>query len=258
MTNNEIKKEVKEETKKVEEVTISKKPDFLPKKFWDEEQGTTRLEEMSKSYKELEKKLSQLSQEVNSLKEEKIAAEDKNLLKGESLPSSPKQYLDEIDFDIINASEEINQVLFDAKYSVEQVRTFYDVLVKFIMPEILELYHDVKAYNDLEKLKDYFGGEEKFASISRQINSWAIKNLESRVYKSLSKDSKGVIAMYKMMQEEKNNNSSSINSLQDGHKKTREEEEKHLKDMMKNPSYWRDKDPEYRNKVEEGFKNLYT
>lgn len=37
----------------------------------------------------------------------------------------------------------------------------------------------------------------------------------------------------------------------------REREEKELRQLMQNPKYWRDQDPETVKRVEEGFKRLY-
>lgn len=33
--------------------------------------------------------------------------------------------------------------------------------------------------------------------------------------------------------------------------------ERELREMMRDPKYWRDQDPEYTRKIENGFKNLY-
>jgi hypothetical protein len=38
----------------------------------------------------------------------------------------------------------------------------------------------------------------------------------------------------------------------------KETEESKLKEMMKDPRYWKEKDPKFREQVEEGFKRLYS
>lgn len=40
-------------------------------------------------------------------------------------------------------------------------------------------------------------------------------------------------------------------------KKNRESTEKELREMMRDPKYWRDHDPETVKKIEQGFKELY-
>ena len=48
-------------------VEVASRPDYLPEKFWNAEEGSPNLEGMAKSYSELEKKF---SQRASSLKEE--------------------------------------------------------------------------------------------------------------------------------------------------------------------------------------------
>ena len=68
-------------------VEVASRPDYLPEKFWNAEQGAPNLEGMAKSYSELEKKF---SQRASSLKEE-LQAEMMSERK-EGVPESAEGY----------------------------------------------------------------------------------------------------------------------------------------------------------------------
>jgi len=68
-------------------VEVASRPDYLPEKFWNAEEGAPNIEGMAKSYSELEKKF---SQRASSLKEE-LQAELMSERK-EGVPESPEGY----------------------------------------------------------------------------------------------------------------------------------------------------------------------
>ncbi len=85
----------------------------------------------------------------------------------------------------------------------------------------------------------------------RAINAFGEKFLPHDAFESLSSTAQGIQGIYKMMQ--------SI----EPHVETNSGEPEKLTDddlrrMMRDPKYWRDADPEYVRKIENGFKKLYS
>ena len=120
------------------------------------------------------------------------------------------------------------------------------------MPAIESIYEQFRAYRELEKLEKYFGGEERFDEISRQILMWAEKNVPEEIYQSLNSSYYGVIALYNMITS--NNEPSMVNMNGENEDVLTE---KKLRTMMCDPRYWRDGDKDFIKKVDDGFKNFY-
>ncbi|MCQ2571659.1 MAG: hypothetical protein MJ165_01515, partial [Alphaproteobacteria bacterium] len=77
------------------------------------------------------------------------------------------------------------------------------------------------------------------------------KFLPASGFDELCSTPQGIQGIYKMMQSmepEVFTNKSGDENLTDDE----------LRNMMKNPKYWRDQDPEYVRKIENGFKKLYS
>ena len=66
---------------------ISGRPEYIPEKYWDQERGTAKVEDMGKGYIELSSKLGQRDEKIR----EEISAEiqSKSL---EGVPESPDKY----------------------------------------------------------------------------------------------------------------------------------------------------------------------
>ena len=100
-------------------------------------------------------------------------------------------------------------------------------------------------------MKKFFGDEEKMNDALREINSFGEKYLPKDAFDELCATPQGIQGIYKMMQSLEpdvltNKNTTEILS------------DDVLRDMMRDPKYWRDHDPEYVRKIENGFKKLYS
>jgi hypothetical protein len=141
--------------------------------------------------------------------------------------------------------------LMDAGMTPEQVRLVYDLAAEVLEPAIAGIAERYRASRELEKLEEYFGGEERFDEISRQIMSWGRKNLPGDVFESLGTTFQGVVALYGMMQSSEpmvaNVAGAKPGAVSDGK----------LREMMRDPRYWRDNDREFIKSVGDGFKKLY-
>ncbi|MAZ75705.1 MAG: hypothetical protein CMH31_00200 [Micavibrio sp.] len=202
----------------------------IPEKFKDPKTGALRTEQMLKSYKELEKKLS-------------------------SSPSAPKNHEDydvKCDHGLFTPDGEINKRLHEKGFTNEQVQVVYDLAAEVMVPMIVEMAGDFEADREVEKLIEYFGGADKWQEVARQLLAFGQKNLPADVLDSLSSSYDGVLALYRMM----NNDEPTVDV------KTLDSaggsDSLDLQSMMRDPKYWKDKDPSFVAKVTEGFQRLYS
>lgn len=120
-----------------------------------------------------------------------------------------------------------------------------------MIPMMREIAMDYKADREVEKLVSHFGGVENWREISRQLLSFGKKNLPEDVLDNLSSSYEGVLALHRMMKNGEPN-------LQRGATKMSGSlDEVELTSMMRDPKYWRDKDPAFIAKVTQGFEKLY-
>lgn len=200
----------------------------IPKKFKNPETGEVNIVAMAQSYKALENKMSKF-------------------------PSTPKSYEDysvDCSHGLFEVDTDMNKKMHAQGFTNEQVQFVYDLAAEKMVPMVIEMAGDFKADREVEKLIEYFGGPEKWKEVSRQLLSFGQKNLPYDALDSLSSSYEGVIALYNMMNGDEpkiSKNSEDINKSG----------EMDLQSMMKDPKYWRDKDPSFVAKVTEGFQRMY-
>lgn len=203
-------------------------PAMVPEKFKNPETGAVRLEALVNSYAELEKKMSV----------------------GPSAPASPEKYKVRCDHGLFEADPEVNQRLHAKGMSEDQVQEVYDLAAEKMIPMLNEIASDVNADREVEKLMNHYGGPEKWKEVSRQLLAFGQRNLPEDVLENLSSSFEGVMALHKMMKSEEpglkkeaaNPNALNVQDLQA---------------MMRDPRYWRDKDPAFIAQVTEGFQKAY-
>lgn len=201
--------------------------DEIPSKFKDKETGEVQVSAMARSYKELEKKMSQTP----------VA------------PKSADEYCINCEHGLFDVDADLNQKLHEKGFTNEQVQTVYDLAVEKMVPMVIEMAGEFQAEREVERLIEHFGGPQQWQEISRQLLSYGQKALPADVLDSLSSSYEGVIALHNMMQGQE----PSISTKSD----ERNGEDMDLKAMMRDPRYWRDKDPSFVAKVTEGFQRLY-
>lgn len=201
----------------------------IPAKFKNPETGEVRMGDFVKSYKELENKMSSQP----------------------SRPSSPDDYCVDCSHGLFGADKEINQRLYDKGFTQEQVQEVYDLAAEKMVPLVMEMAADFNADKEVEKLIEHFGGAEKWKEVSRQLLAFGQKNMPADVLDTLASSYEGVLALYRMMRgEEPGLKGQTANRVDSG-------SELDLQSMMRDPKYWRDRDPSFVAKVTEGFQKLY-
>ena len=151
--------------------------------------------------------------------------------------------------DEVKTGDVIVEITTD-KLTNEQAQLVYDLANERVIPVLDSLASDYEAERQLEKLKRFFGSEEKFNEVCRQLSVWAKGSLQPDVYDALASTADGVIALYKMM----SSNEPTLGRERDFGGELNEES---LRKMMEDPRYWRDKDASYIARITKGFEKLY-
>lgn len=201
----------------------------IPEKFKDPQSGAVRVEAMAQSYKELERKLSQMP----------------------SPPKSHEEYCVDCSHGLFTPDAAVNKRLHEKGFTQDQVQEVYNLAAEKLLPMMMEIAADYKADREVEKLIAHFGGAENWQSISRQLLAYGQKSLPEDVLDNLTSSYEGVLALYRMMKGEEPILSRGQSSAPDS------VGENDLASMMRDPRYWKQKDPAFIAKVTQGFQTLY-
>lgn len=216
------------------------KPANVPDKFWDGKKEEIRVEALLASYIALEKKLSTMVPEDDKKRLQKIMG----------VPETAKDYNVSVPNDLFDVDDELNERLLSKGFTEAQVQEVYDLAAEKLVPLIVEMAAEFQADREVERLVAHFGGADKWREMSRQLLAFGKKNLPADVLDGLSCSYEGVMALVRMMKAEQPNlkGEGNVNTSGEGD----------LYAMMKNPKYWRDKDPSFIEKVTQGFEKLYA
>lgn len=221
------------------------KPAGLPDKFWNPETSEVRLDDLIKSYCALEKKLG-----TGFAMPEDDEGRMK-ILQALGMPESPDGYDIKMKNDLLAVDTDVNKRLHAKGFTSEQVQEVYDLASDRLVPMILDIAAEFQADREVERLVSAFGGKEQWREVSRQLLAYGRKNLPPQVLEGLSGSYDGVMALYQMMKGE------APAAIENAAASTGAVSEKDLHSLMRDPKYWRDKDPATIAKVTEGFKQLY-
>jgi hypothetical protein len=226
-----------------------RRPVGVPEKFWDAQAGTLRSEALLKSYVELERKLSSM---IPLPSDEQDLEGHERLRRVLGVPDTPDGYLIEAPDGALRADPEVNARLHEAGFTQRQAQLVYDLASEHVMPLINEAVAELEATRDAERLAAHFGGEDSWRTFARQIRTWGQANLPQDVMEVLSSSYDGVLAMHQMMQVREPNilhDPSDVNPCI---------ERGELATKMRDPRYWRDRDPTFVAEVTDGFRRLYS
>ena len=215
----------------------------IPEKFLNED-GTLNTDALLKSYSELEKKMSTM---ISIPTENADEATRTKFNRAIGVPDNANAYPVSPMFD----DENLLAQFFEIGLTSSQVEKIYKIAEEFLSPVLSDLFSKQNETNAITELKNFFGDEEKMIDALRAIKSFGEKYLPSDAFDSLCSSAQGIQSVYKMMQSmepsvrtEKNSSEILTDDV--------------LRKMMQDPKYWRDQDPEYVRKIENGFKKLYS
>lgn len=224
------------------------RPDYVPAKFWDAETGSVRLEDVFKSYGELERRQSQRAM----LPEAEVSDEQRQMLLDLlGRPGSADDYRIEPPHALIEPDPELNRRLHEAGFSQAQAQLVYELAAERLLPVVDQMVGEVEARRQVERLERHFGGLEPWGQTARQIRTWAEASLEPAVHAALGSSFEGVLALHQLM---KAAEPKLLDADGNGVLGLNEDS---LREMMRDPRYWRTRDPEFVARVTDGFRRLY-
>ena len=167
-------------------------------------------------------------------------------------PAAPQGYAITSPHPLIEPDPAINARLLEAGLSQTQAQLVYDLAAERLLPVIEEALGELEAQQQAERLQRHFGGADTWRHTARQIKSWAAANLPPDIHATLAGSYEGVLALHQMMR------ASEPELLGAGDTPAAELTEEALAEMMRDPRYWRQRDPEFIARVKAGFKRLYA
>lgn len=207
------------------------RPSTIPEKFWDGEAGEVRVDALAKSYVELERKLGGLA--------------------GRGLPETADAYDIAIGEGPVGSDPQVNDRLFKAGFSQEQAQLVYDLANEYLPSLVGEVAAEFDTRNQIDRLIRHYGGVERWRETARQLATWGREKLPAEIFDALSCTYEGVMALERMMGHGEPLLGISGDATGTGFSET------DLKEMMRDPRYWRERDPAVVTKVRNGFKRLF-
>jgi len=207
-------------------------PSYLPIKFWDEKKGEPRMEALARSYREMERKVG--------------AGIHKQL------PNHHSEYCVECKSDLFTNSDLVNERLHTAGFSNEQVQLVYDLAHEALEPLVAEIATEIYSQQQVDRLCEKFGGEDRWQETARQIKVWGDRKFGADAMRAMGSSYDGVMSLYEMMHKQEGE-PGIVQSDDFGRPGTEED----VRRMMRDPKYWRDRDPVMVERVRDSFRRLY-
>lgn len=227
--------------------TPAVRPAEVPEKFWDETAGAVRLDALLKSYGELERKLGTGRRSDETM----VVTPDTPEHDPAAEMIEPESWAIVSPHPLIESDHEINDRLRLAGFSQSQAQLVYELAAERLLPVIQDALGEIKAQQQADRLRQHFGGTEVWGHTARQLRSWGAAHLDPAVLETLASSYEGILALHQMMQ-------ASEPELMVGEAEPAVElDEAALAELMRDPRYWRQRDPEFIARVTAGFKRLY-
>ncbi len=208
------------------------RPSFLPEKFWDEQRGEPRLEAIARSYREMERKVG--------------AGQHRQV------PGHHSEYCVECKSDIFTSDDNVNQRLHNAGFTNEQVQLVYDLAHEALEPLVAEIVVELYGQQQVDRLCEKFGGEDRWQETARQMQAWGSRKFGPEALNAMASSYDGVLSLYDMMNRQEGE--PALGAFNDHHGAHSEQD---VRKLMRDPKYWRDRDPAIVERVRDGFRRLY-
>ena len=206
-------------------------PDYLPEKFWDADKAEIRVEDLARSYNQLEKRLGAAA--------------------GDTVPDEPDGYRIEPTMEGLTIDPDVNSRLMEAGFTQAQAQLVYDLAAEKLAPLVRDLATETVQGEHRRRLAEHFGGETRWETTAGQIEAWGRANLPNAVFEALGQSYDGVLTLHRMMQEGEPEMISGAAPSMSGRNETQ------LRRMMEDPRYWRDHDVAFAKEIAKGFEELY-
>ena len=215
----------------------------IPEKFLNED-GTLNTDALLKSYSELEKKIGTMISVPDANADADTRARFNRAI---GVPNSASEYPANTMFD----DDSLREKFFEIGLTSSQVEKIYQIAEEFLTPVLSELFDMQNETSAINELKNFFGDDAKLCAELRAINAFGERYLPRDAFDAMCATPQGIRAVYAMMQ-------SMEPSIETDDGTSKNLTDDMLRRMMRDPKYWRDQDPEYVRKIENGFKKLYS
>jgi hypothetical protein len=165
---------------------------------------------------------------------------------------APQPYRIEARHPLIAQDEALDARLQAAGFSEAQAQLVYDLAAERLLPMLEEMQGELEAQRHVDRLERHFGGPAAWRETARQLKAWSAAHLAGEAAAALSSSFEGVLALHQMMK------ASEPELLGDADQPPAELTEDALAQMMRDPRYWRKRDPDFVARVTAGFKKLYA
>ena len=219
------------------------RPDDVPEKFWDQDKSEIRVESLLRSYRELERRLGRSQRQPDD-----GATGDEHSVDADA-PGPAEDYAIEPPHPAIEVDPDVNQRLHAAGFTQAQAQLVYDLAAEHLLPALGEAESKLADERERGRLADHFG-KENWPAVQRQLDAWGKRSLTPEIYATLASSHDGVLIMHDMMRRAE---PEIVGRSGEGAGLS----EARLNEMVRNPRYWRDRDPAFVGRVTEGFKRLY-
>ena len=150
----------------------------------------------------------------------------------------------------LSIKNQLQEKLTEKQFTDSDITFLTNIMTEIVAKFIKNIQEKYNSLQELMKLETFFGGEKHFNEVAKQITMWATKNLPQDLFNTLNTNYFGVISLYNMMR----NDDDKTFMAQEFAKDFLTEQD--LKSMMKNPKYWRDKDKNFIQQIDDGWKYL--
>ena len=215
----------------------------VPEKFQNED-GTLNAQALLKSYAELEKKIGGM---ITVPADDSDSETRAKFMRSIGVPESADEYSIPALFE---GEESIKERFLEIGLSKPQAEAVARMAEEILSPAIGQIFAATHEKESMDELEKFFGGLDKMTAAMAEINSYAEKHFSEDTIDALCSNVDGIKTIYNMMQ-------ASEPVVQTGASGKTSVTEADLRQMMKDPRYWRDNDVEYIRKIESGFRRLY-
>jgi hypothetical protein len=222
--------------------------DAVPEKFRDPQTGAIRVDLLVKSYRALEQKLAGMVSVPGDDSDDDARMRFNRAL---GVPDSPDGYEITLANPALSTDAEVNRRLHEAGFTPAQAQLVYDLACDHVVPQLHRMAGEYRQRGERDRLLQRYGGEARFAETARALEAWGQRNLPESVFNALASSYEGICALESMMQ----NGDPALTRGAGGGDAALSEDQ--LVGMMRDPRYWKKRDPEFLTKVTDGFKRLY-
>lgn len=225
-----------------------RRPDDVPEKFWDAAAGTVRTDTLLRSYLELERRL---GRSIPRPEGENDLEGTNRLLAVLGRPETPDGYEIAAPHPLVASDPSLNVMLHEAGFTQRQAQLVYELAAERLLPVLEEAAAELEASRQIDRLQQHFGGPEAWRTTAAQIKAYAEANLPGELHAALAGSYEGVLALYEMMRKAEPD---IVGQAGSGQLALTEDS---LRELIRDPRYWRDRDPEIVQRVTAGYRHLF-